>query len=102
MGERFVRFVILVSITGAVAGCSTVSDFVSANLPERHEGRASVVVKLREQQAYLYRSGYQVATSRISSGGKAIERRLGASTSFKRMKTTARGSTVIMWMRLAK
>jgi lipoprotein-anchoring transpeptidase ErfK/SrfK len=77
MAKRFVRFLILVSVTAAVAGCSTVSDFVSANLPERHEGRASVVVKLRQQEAYLYRRGYLTASSRISSGREGYRTPIG-------------------------
>jgi lipoprotein-anchoring transpeptidase ErfK/SrfK len=52
----------------ALSGCSTVSDLITTNLPERHSGPASVVVSLREQEAYLYRGGYRIASSRISSG----------------------------------
>jgi lipoprotein-anchoring transpeptidase ErfK/SrfK len=41
---------------------------VTANMPQRHSGRPSIVVKLREQQAYLYRGRHLAAASRISSG----------------------------------
>ncbi len=41
---------------------------VTANLPQRHSGRPSIVVKLHEQQAYLYHGRHQTAASRISSG----------------------------------
>jgi L,D-transpeptidase catalytic domain len=51
-----------------LSGCSTVSDMITSNLPESHSGRASIVVSLREQEAYLYRGGYRIASSRISSG----------------------------------
>jgi lipoprotein-anchoring transpeptidase ErfK/SrfK len=52
----------------ALNGCSTVSDMITSNLPESHSGRASIVVSLREQEAYLYRGGHRIASSRISSG----------------------------------
>jgi lipoprotein-anchoring transpeptidase ErfK/SrfK len=52
----------------ALSGCSTMTDMVTSNLPERHAGRPSIVVSLPEQEAYLYRGGYRVASSRISSG----------------------------------
>ena len=44
------------------------TEMVTANLPDRHVGRASIVVSLRAQEAWLYRGRYLVATSRISSG----------------------------------
>ena len=50
------------------SGCSTVSEMVTANLPDRHSGRPSIVVNLRAQEAYLYRGKTQIAWSRISSG----------------------------------
>ena len=49
-------------------GCSTLTEMVESNLPERHGGRASIRVDLSEQEAYLYRGKQLVATSRISSG----------------------------------
>ena len=42
-----------------LSGCSTVTDMVTSNLPERHSGRPSIVVSLRAQEAYLYRGGYE-------------------------------------------
>ena len=44
------------------------SDLVTSNLPEMHSGRPSIVVSLREQEAYLYRGKNRTASSRISSG----------------------------------
>jgi lipoprotein-anchoring transpeptidase ErfK/SrfK len=41
---------------------------VTANMPQRHSGRAAIVIKLHEQQAYLYRGRHLTAASRISSG----------------------------------
>jgi lipoprotein-anchoring transpeptidase ErfK/SrfK len=52
----------------ALSSCSTVGDLVTTHIPERHSGRPSVVVKLSEQRAYLYRGRKISATSRISSG----------------------------------
>jgi lipoprotein-anchoring transpeptidase ErfK/SrfK len=47
---------------------NTVSDLVTSHVPERHSGKASIVVDLGEQQAYLYRGKHRTASSRISSG----------------------------------
>lgn len=68
MLNRLFRSVLLASVTAGLAGCGTMTDMVTSQLPERHSGRPSVVVKLREQEAYLYRSGRRTASSRISSG----------------------------------
>jgi lipoprotein-anchoring transpeptidase ErfK/SrfK len=68
MMKRFSDFCTLSAILTVLSGCSTVSDMVTSNLPERHSGRPSIVVSLREQEAYLYRGGYRTAESRISSG----------------------------------
>src|ERR1044071_744724 len=50
------------------SGCSTMTDIITSKLPESHSGRPTIVVSLREQEAYLYRGGYRTASSRISSG----------------------------------
>ena len=60
-----------------LSGCSTVTDMVTSNLPESHSGRASIVVSLRAQEAYLYRQGHQTASSRISSGREGYRTPLG-------------------------
>ena len=55
----------------AFSGCGTyhtVTDLVTSHVPERYTGRASIVVDLGEQQAYLYRGKHRTAASRISSG----------------------------------
>jgi lipoprotein-anchoring transpeptidase ErfK/SrfK len=52
----------------ALNACSTVSEMVTSNLPESHSGRATIVVSLRQQEAYIYRAGHLTASSRISSG----------------------------------
>jgi lipoprotein-anchoring transpeptidase ErfK/SrfK len=51
-----------------LSSCSTVNDLITSNLPESHSGRASIVVSLSAQEAYLYRGGVRTAASRISSG----------------------------------
>lgn len=65
------RIVVLLFLSISLLGlnaCSTVSDLVATHVPERHSGRARVVINLREQQAYLYRGKHISAASRISSG----------------------------------
>jgi lipoprotein-anchoring transpeptidase ErfK/SrfK len=52
----------------AFTGCTTVSDLVTSNLPTLHEGKASIVVRLRQQKAFLHRGGEEVAEARISTG----------------------------------
>jgi len=68
MLARFLRRLCLVLSLLFLPGCSTLTEMVEANLPVSEEGRASIVVSLRAQEAYLYRGKTLVATSRISSG----------------------------------
>ena len=60
-----------------LSGCSTVTDMVMSNLPERHSGRPSIAVSLKAQEAYLYRGGYRIASSRISSGREGYRTPVG-------------------------
>src|SRR6266705_4357046 len=66
--NRLPQVYALGAILMAFGGCSTVNDLITSNLPESHSGRPSIVVSLREQEAYIYRAGYITASSRISSG----------------------------------
>ena len=66
--NRFSQFLALVATLAALNGCSTVTEMVESNLPEKHSGRPSIVVDLGEQEAYLYRGKNRTASSRISSG----------------------------------
>src|ERR1700757_3030162 len=66
--SRFSQFSTLCAAVMILGGCSTLTDMVTSNLPESHSGRPSIVVSLRAQEAYLYRGGYRIASSRISSG----------------------------------
>src|SRR4029453_6213508 len=68
--NRFSQFCSLGGALIALSSCTTVSDLITSNLPESHSGRVSIVVSLREQEAYLYRGGYRTAASWISSGGE--------------------------------
>lgn len=68
MRNRFSQFCALGLALLFLSGCSTLTEMVEANLPDRTSGRASIVVSLRAQQAYLYRGKTLVASSRISSG----------------------------------
>ena len=66
--KRLSNFCALAATLPALSGCSTMSDMVTSHLPESHSGRPSIVVSLREQEAYLYRGNNRTASSRISSG----------------------------------
>jgi lipoprotein-anchoring transpeptidase ErfK/SrfK len=68
MMNRLSQFCALGATLTALSGCSTVTDLLTSNLPERYSGRPSIVVNLREQEAYLYRGKNRSASSRISSG----------------------------------
>jgi len=68
MANRLGRFSALTALALGLTGCGTVTDMVVSHVPQRHTGRASIVVDLGEQEAYLYRGKHRTATSRISSG----------------------------------
>ena len=75
--KRLLQLCASVAIVAAFAGCDTLSEMVTSNLPQTHTGRASLVVSLRAQEVYLYRGGHLVATSRISSGREGHRTPLG-------------------------
>jgi lipoprotein-anchoring transpeptidase ErfK/SrfK len=77
MMNRLSQFCALAAALAALSGCSTVSEMVTSNLPERHSGRPSIVVSLREQEAYLYRGKNRTASSRISSGREGYRTPVG-------------------------
>jgi lipoprotein-anchoring transpeptidase ErfK/SrfK len=66
--KRPLRLALLGALLLSFGGCSTLNEMVRANLPDRHSGRASILVNLRTQTADLYRGRVKVASSRISSG----------------------------------
>ena len=67
----------LVAGAFALSACTSVTEMVTANMPQRHSGRPSIVVNLGEQQAYLYRGRFLTASSRISSGREGHRTPLG-------------------------
>jgi lipoprotein-anchoring transpeptidase ErfK/SrfK len=75
--NRCFRFSFLAAAVSLFTGCGTVSDLVSTSIPTTHSGKPSVVVKLHEQRAYLYRGKKIVASSRISSGREGHRTPLG-------------------------
>lgn len=75
--NQFSQFCALCLVLLLFGGCSTVSEMVTSNLPESHSGRASIVVSLRAQEAYLYRAGERTASSRISSGREGYRTPVG-------------------------
>ncbi|MFL6540696.1 MAG: L,D-transpeptidase family protein [Chthoniobacterales bacterium] len=75
------RIALLAFCAATVLGlnaCSTVGDMVATHIPERHSGRARVVVDLSHQQAYLYRGKHVSAASRISSGREGHRTPIGS------------------------
>jgi lipoprotein-anchoring transpeptidase ErfK/SrfK len=66
--KRLLRLALLGALLLSFDGCSTLNEMVTANLPDRHSGRAWILVNLRSQTADLYRGRVRVASSRISSG----------------------------------
>ena len=77
MMNQFSQFCALAAALAALSGCSTVSEMVTSNLPEKHAGRPSIVVSLRAQEAYLYRGKNRTASSRISSGREGYRTPVG-------------------------
>ena len=77
MMNRLSQFCALAAMLAVLSGCGTVTDLVTSNLPEKHTGRPSIVVSLREQEAYLYRGKNRTASSRISSGREGYRTPIG-------------------------
>jgi lipoprotein-anchoring transpeptidase ErfK/SrfK len=75
--DRRSQFTALFAMLLTLSGCSTMTDMVTSNLPESHSGRASIVVSLGAQEAYLYRGGERTASSRISSGREGYSTPVG-------------------------
>ena len=65
---RFLKMLALGCLLLALPACSTLTEMLESNLPERGSGAVSIVVRLHAQEAYLYRGKTLVAISRISSG----------------------------------
>ena len=77
MTNRISQLCLLCAAFVSLSGCSTMTDMITSNLPERHSGQPSIVVSLRAQEAYLYRGAYRTASSRISSGREGYRTPVG-------------------------
>ena len=66
--NRLFQFALLCVALCALNACSTMTEMVEANMPNRQTGSPSIVISLHAQEAYLYRGKVLVASSRISSG----------------------------------
>ncbi len=66
---RFSQFCVLSATLAILGGCGT--------LTERYSGRPSIIVRLREQEAYLYRGTIKTASSPISSGREGYRTPVG-------------------------
>jgi lipoprotein-anchoring transpeptidase ErfK/SrfK len=64
----FCKAVLILVVACAFTGCETVSDMVTTNLPQSQRGRASILISLRQQRAYLYRGKNLVSEANISTG----------------------------------
>jgi len=77
MTNRIAELTLLSAALMILSGCSSMTDMITANIPDTHSGRPSIVVSLRAQQAYLYRGGYRIGLSRISSGREGYRTPVG-------------------------
>lgn len=73
MISSVLRSILLLLAVSWLTGCTTVRDLALSNIPSLHEGKASIVVNLRHQRAYLYRGGVEVAEADISTGREGYE-----------------------------
>lgn len=75
--RAFLIFILMGAGVLGLGGCDTVSDMVTSNIPDFHDGRASIMVELHEQQAYLYKGRDEVASLRISTGREGYNTPVG-------------------------
>src|SRR5580765_2008167 len=62
------KAVLMLAAACCFTGCEAVRDMATTNLPHSHSGRASILVSLRAQRAYLYRGKEVVSEASISTG----------------------------------
>ena len=60
-------------VASAAASCSTVSDLIVTNLPHTSEGRTSIVVRKKAQEAGLFKGREEIAVAHISTGREGYE-----------------------------
>jgi len=65
---RNLKSALFTAVLCAFTGCSTVTDLVVTSIPDHHQGRARIVIDLRDQQATLYKGHARIAVSRVSTG----------------------------------
>ena len=74
---NFFRLGLLVAVAPAFTGCGTVSDLVVTNIPNFQEGRTSIVVRKRAQEADLFKGRDEIAVAHISTGREGYETPIG-------------------------
>ena len=62
------RFVFPLAAACCLTACGTVTDFLTSNLPDSRKGRPSIIVRLGQQRAFLFKGKHLVAEAAISSG----------------------------------
>lgn len=95
--KRRRQFICLSAVLVMLSSCSTVSDLVVTHIPERHSGRARVVVDVGEQHAYLFRGPRRTASSRNSSGREGHRTPLGHFSVIVKTRIIAPVFTATMW-----
>ena len=68
----------LFAVACVFSGCGTVSDLVVTNVPHFQEGKTSIVVRKRAQEADLYRGRALVAVAHISTGREGYDTPVGS------------------------
>jgi len=68
IARTFLLLNLMIAGIFCLTGCGTVTDLVTTNVPDYHKGKASIVIRLRDQQACLYKAKNLIAVSRISTG----------------------------------
>lgn len=69
--------ILLLTLAAALTGCSTVTDLVVTNVPHFKEGRTSIIVRKRAQEADLYKGRDLVAVARVSTGREGYSTPVG-------------------------
>lgn len=77
MNPAILRSLLLFTCIIVFTGCGTVRDMVTSHIPTNQKGRASIVVRLRHQEATLYRGGQVVATAEVSTGREGYATPMG-------------------------
>ncbi|HEX4707060.1 MAG TPA: hypothetical protein VH229_04955 [Candidatus Udaeobacter sp.] len=96
--NRLSQICALAAALAALSGCGTVSDLVTSNLPETHSGRPSIIVSLREQEAYSTAEGIEPRRPAYRAAEKDTALRLAAFRSSVKTKIIAPVSMVTTLM----